>query len=72
MALIEQRVLKQISVLPLSKTIDVQWADQIVKDGTVISEQYHRKAYSANQKDEFLAEVESAAFYVSAVGWQNA
>lgn len=69
MALIEQRVLKQISVLPLSKTIDVQWEDQIVKDGSVISEQYHRKAYSEKQKDEFLAEVENAAPYVAAVGW---
>lgn len=69
MALIEQRVLKQVSVLPISKTIDVQWADQIVKDGSVISEQYHRKSYSEKQKDEFLIEVDNAASYVSAVGW---
>jgi hypothetical protein len=72
MALIEQRVLKQISVLPLLKTIDVQWEDQIIKDGVAISKQYHRKAYSENQRDEFLAEVENAVSYVSAVGWQNA
>lgn len=69
MSLIEQRVLKQISVLPLSKTIDAQWEDQIIKDGDVISKQYHRKAYSEKQKDEFLAEVEGAAFYITAAGW---
>lgn len=72
MALIEQRILKQISVLPASKTVDVQWADQIVKDGSVISEQYHRKAYSEKQKDEFLAEVEGASKYLNILEWNHA
>lgn len=69
MALIEQRVLKQVSVLPSTKTIEVQWSDQIIKDESVISEKYHRKAYSEKQKEEFLAEVEGAASYITAVGW---
>lgn len=69
MALTEQRVLKQVSVLPASKTIDVQWSNQVFKDGVLISEQYHRKAYSEKQRDEFLAEVEGAEAYITAVGW---
>jgi hypothetical protein len=69
MALTEQRILKQIAVLTEASAINVQWADQILRDGQVISETVHRKAYSNKQKDEFLAEVEGAAPYVSAVGW---
>lgn len=69
MALTEQRVLSQVTVLPESGTINVQWADQILRDGEVISQSYHRKAYTADQSDEFVAEVEGAAAYIQAAGW---
>lgn len=69
MALTEQRVLKQITVLPEPKTVNVQWSDQVLRDGTVITETLHRKAYSEKQKNEFLAEVEGSEKYVAAVGW---
>jgi len=69
MALTEQSILKQVSILPAQNAVNVQWANQILRDGEVISETYERKAYTAEQKDEFSAEVEGAANYISALGW---
>ena len=69
MALTEQRILKTVTIKPTQQAIEVQHADQILRDGEVISEQYHRKAYSVEQKAEFLAEVEGAETYVTAAGW---
>ncbi len=69
MALTEQRILKAVTVKPTQGAIEVQWADQIRRDGEVISEQYHRKAYTADQRTEFETEVEGAAAYIEAAGW---
>lgn len=69
MALTENTIIKQVSILPGQSAINVQWANQILRDGEVISENYHRKAYTAEQRAEFEAEVEGAAAYVAAVGW---
>ena len=67
--LTEQRILKQVTTLPAQSAVQVQWANQILKDGVVISETYERKAYSQDQAAEFAAEVEGAAAYVTALGW---
>jgi hypothetical protein len=69
MALTEQRILKAVTVKPSQSAIEVQWADQILRDGEVISEQYHRKAFGPGQQSEFEAEVEGAAAYVGLVNW---
>lgn len=70
MALTEQRVLKQVTMLPQSNTINVQWANQIIRDGSeVISETYERKAYGQDQKADFIAEVEGGQAYSDAMGW---
>lgn len=69
MALSEQRILKQVGILPAQSAVNVQWANQILRDGELVSETYERKAYTADQKAEFLAEVEGAASYISALGW---
>lgn len=69
MALTEQKVLKQVTVLAQQSAANVQWANQILRDGEVISETFERKAYTQEQKDEFLVEVEGADAYVSALGW---
>ena len=69
MALTEQTVLKQVIVLPAQSAINVQWANQILRDDEVISETYHRKAYTKEQQEEFKLEVTGAAVYVAAVGW---
>lgn len=69
MALTEQRIIKTITVKPESQTIEVQWADQILRDGQVCSEQYHRKAYASTERAAFEAEVEGAAGYAAAAGW---
>ena len=69
MALTEQKILKQVTVLAQQSAANVQWANQILRDGEVISEQFERKAYTADQKDEFLAEVEGADSYIAILGW---
>jgi len=69
MALTEQTILKQITVLPEQAAINVQWANQVLRDEEVISETYHRKAYTQEQQAEFELEVAGAAAYVTAVGW---
>jgi hypothetical protein len=69
MALTEQTILKQITVLPAQSAINVQWANQVLRDDEVISETYHRKAYTKEQQAEFEAEVTGAGAYVTAVGW---
>ena len=43
----ETKVIKQITILPQSDTVQVQWANQIKKDDVVISETFERKAYDA-------------------------
>jgi len=67
--LTEQRILKQVTTLPAQSAINVQWANQILRDGEVISETFERKAYTAEQAQEFLAEVEGAAGYMAVLGW---
>ena len=69
MAYTEERVLKQVAVLPAQNAVNVQWANVVLKDGVVISETYERCAYSASDKDKFLAEVEGGASYVAILGW---
>lgn len=69
MALTEKTIIKQVSVLPAQSAINVQWANQVLRDDEVISETYHRKAYTKEQQAEFEAEVTNAGAYVAAVGW---
>ena len=69
MALTEQRILNQVTVLPNQNALNVQWSDQILRDGEVIQQQYHRKAYGPGQQQEFLAEVEGADAYVNLIDW---
>jgi hypothetical protein len=69
MPLSEQRILEQVTILADRGAANVQWADQVLRDGVVISETPHRKAYTADNKDEFLAEVENAEGYLPALGW---
>ena len=69
MALTEQRTLKQVTTLPQQNAVNVQWANQILRDGEVISETYERKAYTQEQAAEFAAEVEGASGYMAVLGW---
>ena len=69
MALTEQRALSQVTVLPELNSVNVQWLDQILRDGEVIASTPFRKAYGAEQKEDFLAEVDQADQYVAILGW---
>ena len=65
----EVRYVKQVSLLPSQSAVNVQWGLAIKKDGELVTETYERKAYTADQKAEFLAEVEGAENYIAALGW---
>lgn len=65
----EQRILKSVQILSQQSAVNVQWANQILRDDEVISEQYERKAYTQEQKDSFLEEVEGAENYINILGW---
>jgi hypothetical protein len=56
MALTEQRNLKSTTILHESNIVQVQWADQVLRDGTVISENFHRRAYSEAEYAQYLAD----------------
>lgn len=71
MVLSEQRIIKQVSILPSQNAINVQWANQIFRDGEIISETYERKAYSKEQISEFSLEVDGAQVYMTALGWNE-
>lgn len=69
MAFTEQTILRAVTVRPDIGAIEVEWRNQVLRDGVVIADTPHRKAYMSDQKDEFLVEVEGAPDYVAAAGW---
>ena len=69
MALEERKILASVDIQPTSNTVNVRWDNQILRDGVVVSTTPHRTAYSVDQKDAFLAEVEGADKYIAALGW---
>lgn len=70
MSLTESTVLAEVNLLPQSNTINVRW-DVVIKRGDEeISRIPHRKAYSENQRSEFVDEVEGADKYLTTMGWE--
>ncbi len=65
----ERIVLSSVDLLVEKNCINVKWLVQVLKDGVVISEIPNRKAYSEDQKAEFLAEVAGGQKYIDAIGW---
>jgi len=69
MALTEQKILKSVEVLVDQNAVNVCWENQILRDAEIISAVPHRCAYTTEQKEQFLAEVEGAAPYAAILGW---
>ena len=69
MTLEERTIIKSINVRPDVDAIEVQWAIQILKDGEVVSERYHRSSYGRTTASAFYSEVENAGAYMAALGW---
>jgi hypothetical protein len=69
MTLTEERVLGSVQILPQQSAANVEWHDLIKRDGEVISKSFHNKAYTADQYNDFLAEVEGAEAYIAVLGW---
>jgi len=69
MGFTEQKIVSQVNALPDLQVFNVQWTNQVIKDGDIIASTYERKCYAIEQKDEFLAEVDGAVDYANAIGW---
>lgn len=69
MALEEKRIHKQTTILHDLGHINVMWANQVVRDGEVISETPHRKVYTPDMRAELLDEVAPAAGLIALAGW---
>ena len=69
MALTESTILAHVGLNIPANTIEVRWDNVIQRDGKTISRVPHRKAYTADQKADFLNEVENGQQFVTAMGW---
>lgn len=57
MALSEQRVLAEITVLTELNAINVKWEDRILRGEDVISSTPFRRAYSKYEREAFIADL---------------
>lgn len=72
MALTEQRVLQSVTLRIDTQTIEVCWADLILRDGEVISRVPARRAYSREAQQDYLddlAQYPTAPYAIPAIGW---
>lgn len=67
--LTEERIIKQVTILPIQNAIEVEGQTTIYRDGIVVSVVVDRCAYGIGQKDKFLSEVPEANKYISLMGW---
>lgn len=67
--LTERTIVRQVTHLPESNSFQVQWVTQVIKGDYILAETCSRKAYTIDQKAEFLNEVEKASKYVKLAGW---
>lgn len=69
-----------LEIIPLSEegNIQVAYDRQTIEDGNVSSRKLHYELYSAEKRDQFIADIENpgnggtpgmAAPYITAVGW---
>lgn len=71
MALTESTILASVNINHTAPSIEVRW-DNIIKRGEeVISRIPHRKAYSQEQLQDFLSEVDGGENYVGLIQWQS-
>jgi hypothetical protein len=67
--LTESKVLKSVTVLPAVNAVEVLWVNQIKRGDEVVAEENFRTTYAPQQKEAFVAEVDGAQHYVTALGW---
>lgn len=67
----EVRTLKSVQVVYEIPALNVQWANQILKDDEVLNEALERKAYTVDNVLDFVNEVDGARLYLPIVGWEG-
>jgi hypothetical protein len=70
--LTERIIQKSVNIMTIgeNKVSEVLWVDQVLRGEEVIAESNHRCAYTAENKEQFLAEVEKAELYMTILGWE--
>lgn len=68
--LTEQMILKSVTINLSTSSAEVEWRNEILRDGEVISSVPYRRAYMESEKAEFLTDVDGAENYITALGWQ--
>lgn len=69
--LTKRRVLRQFTVNLQANTLEIQWTTQVLEDGAMLAETFHRKAYAEEQSLELDADLsaEAAIKMRSVMGW---
>lgn len=67
----ENKIQKSVNVINTGEGMaaEVLWINQVIKAGTVIAETNERCAYTADERERFLSEVENAEAYLVILGW---
>lgn len=65
----ERTVAKTIEINVLGKTIHVIWVKQVLRNGEVLAETSHRKAYTSADREVFLADLPEYAMCAGAIEW---
>ncbi len=70
--LLENKIQKSVNIVNTGDGMaaEVLWINQVLRDGIVIAEENHRYAYSVNDKDKFLEDVNGAEQYLTVLGWE--
>lgn len=53
----EKRILASVEVVLGANVLNVSWKDVVIKDGDVVAETTHRKAYESTDRAIFMQEV---------------
>jgi len=71
MSLSKQTFQRSITILDATdgKFVEVLWIEQVVENDVMLAETNRRCAYSVDDKERFLAEVERAEDYLMVLGW---
>lgn len=66
----EQRILQSVTHQVVANALEIEWRDQVLRDGVVISDTPHRRAYMEDELLQLQADLGAAADgYAAVAGW---
>lgn len=67
----ERTVVKAIEINVQDKTIHVSWGKQVLRGSEVLAETVHRKAYTSQDRDQFVSDLPEYAMCADAFEWDE-